>query len=148
MSDDLPANTRMKATHLVLTLIAALAACACEYAFSDVATRIRYRLLDEGAALLSSNAETATFALRPDHWPDECRQGEGYRLVLSPYKGGKQVATGDIVVTCKGGGIYYTGMGSERIYVAREMAVEKGKEEDLRITLRKTPSGIEIVALE
>jgi len=29
--------------------------------------------------------------------------------VFSPYKGNKQVAVGDIFVTCKGGGVYYTG---------------------------------------
>jgi hypothetical protein len=133
---------------LIATLIMAATMSACEYAFSDVATRIRYRLLDESDSLRSSNRETATIALRPDHWPDECRAGKGYRLVLSPYKGGKQVATGDIVVHCKGGGIYYTGMGSEGIYVVREMAIEKKKEDQLRITLRKTEAGIEIVALE
>ena len=127
----------------------AVAASACEYAFSDVATRIRYRLLEEeSAARRMANNETVMIALRPDHWPDECRKGEGYRLVISPYKGGKQVATGDIVVSCKGGGIYYTGTGSEGITVAREMTVEKKKEDELRITLRKTSSGLEIVALE
>jgi predicted alternative tryptophan synthase beta-subunit len=68
--------------------------------------------------------------------------------VLSPYRGGKQVASGDIVITCKGGGSYYTGMGSETIYVAQEMAIEKNKEDELRITLRKTNSGTEIVGLE
>jgi hypothetical protein len=39
-------------------------------------------------------------------------------------------------------------MGSESIYVAREMWVEKKKDEKLRITLRKTSKGIEIVSLE
>src|SRR5918995_4276024 len=130
----------MRLIHLALLLTMAAAMSACEYAFSDVATRIRYRLLEESASRRLSHNETVTIALRPDHWPDECRKGEGYRLVLSPYKGGKQVATGDIVVNCEGGGIYYTGMGSESIYVAREMTVEKKKEDELRITLRKTNS--------
>jgi hypothetical protein len=133
-------------TALVLALVAGVA--GCEYALSDVATRIRYRLLAESAALRDSGSETAVIAMQPDHWPDECRRGQGYRLVLSPYKGGKQVATGDIVVNCKGGGGYYTGMGSESIYVAREMWVEKKKDEQLRITLRKTGKGIEIVSLD
>lgn len=137
----------MTMIRVVLLLMMAMLS-ACEYAFSDVATRIRYRLLEESASRHMADNETVTIALRPDHWPDECRKGQGYRLVLSPYKGGKQVATGDIVVNCKGGGIYYTGMGSESIYVTREMAVEKKKEDELRITLRKTNSGIEIVALE
>jgi hypothetical protein len=121
---------------------------ACEYAFSDVATRIRYAVLEKSAQLKSSTDETATITLRPDHWPDACRKGEGYKLVLSPYKGGKQVATGDIVVTCKGGGSYYTGMGSENIYVSKEIAIEKKTEDELRILLRKTASGTEIVGLE
>jgi hypothetical protein len=72
----------------------------------------------------------------------------GYRLVLSPYKGGKQVATGDIVVTCKGGGVYYTGMGSEAVYVLEEMAIEKKPQDELRITLRKTGAGTQIVGLD
>jgi hypothetical protein len=113
-----------------------------------VATRIRYAVLEKSAQLKSSTDETATITLRPDHWPDACRKGEGYKLVLSPYKGGKQVATGDIVVTCKGGGSYYTGMGSENIYVSKEIAIEKKTEDELRILLRKTASGTEIVGLE
>jgi hypothetical protein len=129
-------------------LAAAVLVSGCEYAFSDVATRIRYALLDESAALQSSRDETRTIALRPDHWPDACRKGEGYRLVLSPYKGGKQVPTGDIVVTCKGGGGYYTGMGSEKIFVAKELAIDKKSTDELRITLRKTASGTEIVKLD
>ena len=98
--------------------------------------------------LRASKNESVTIALRPDHWPDACRKGMGYHLVLSPYKGGKQVATGDIVVNCKGGGTYYTGMGSETIYVAEELAIEKKPEDELRITLRKTGSGMQIVRLE
>lgn len=105
-------------------------------------------MLEESALLRFSKNETVTIALRPDHWPDACRKGMGYRLVLSPYRGGKQVASGDIVVTCKGGGSYYTGMGSENIYVAQEIAIEKKPEDELRITLRKTNSGTEIVRLE
>jgi hypothetical protein len=133
---------------LVTLLAIAAFVSGCEYAFSDVATRIRYALLEESALLRSSKNETVTIALRPDHWPDACRKGMGYQLVLSPYKGGKQVASGDIVVTCNGGGSYYTGMGSENIYVAQEMAIEKKTEDELRITLRKTNSGTEIVRLE
>jgi len=133
---------------LVLLLAVAAFMSGCEYAFSDVATRIRYALLEESTLLHLSKNETVTITLRPDHWPDACRKGQGYRLVLSPYRGGKQVASGDIVITCKGGGSYYTGMGSETIYVAQEMAIEKNKEDELRITLRKTNSGTEIVGLE
>lgn len=130
-----------------LILLCALTA-GCEYAVSDVATRIRYALRDEGSALQRSGKDAVTLALRPDHWPDGCPGDGGYRLVLSPYRGGKQVATGDIVVHCRGGGAYYTGLGSEQLYVVREMSVEKAKEDDLRITLRRTQAGIEIVGLE
>jgi hypothetical protein len=138
----------MEMVRLVLLLAVAAFMSGCEYAFSDVATRIRYALLEESTLLHLSKNETVTITLRPDHWPDACRKGQGYRLVLSPYRGGKQVASGDIVITCKGGGSYYTGMGSETIYVAQEMAIEKNKEDELRITLRKTNSGTEIVGLE
>ncbi|MDZ4862017.1 MAG: hypothetical protein SGJ01_01120 [Gemmatimonadota bacterium] len=138
----------MKMIHPVPLLAIATFLSACEYAFSDVATRIRYALLQESTLLHLSTNETVTVALRPDHWPDACRKGEGYRLVLSPYSGGKQVASGDIVVTCKGGGSYYTGMGSENMHVVQEMAIEKRAEDELRITLRKTHSGTEIVRLE
>jgi hypothetical protein len=133
---------------IALRLVIIVGASGCEYAFSDVATRIRYRLLAESASLRDSSNETAVVAMQPDHWPDQCRRGQGYRLVLSPYKGGKQVATGDIVVNCKGGGSYYTGMGSENVYVAREMWVEKKNNEELRMTLRKTSAGVEIVSLD
>jgi len=138
----------MEMVRLVLLLAVAAFMSGCEYAFSDVATRIRYALLEESTLLHMSKNETVTITLRPDHWPDACRKGQGYRLVLSPYRGGKQVASGDIVITCKGGESYYTGMGSETIYVAQEMAIEKNKEDELRITLRKTNSGTEIVGLE
>jgi len=139
----------MKMIHLVSLLAMATFLSGCEYAFSDVATRIRYALFQESILLHLSKNETVTVALRPDHWPDACRKGEGYRLALSPYRGGKQVASGDIVITCKGGGNgYYTGMGSENIYVVQEMAIEKKAEDELRITLRRTNSGTEIVRLE
>jgi hypothetical protein len=138
----------MEMVRLVLLLAVAAFMSGCEYAFSDVATRIRYALLEESTLLHLSKNETVTITLRPDHWPDACRKGQGYRLVLSPYRGGKQVASGDIVITCKGGGSYYTGMGSENIYVAQEIAIEKNTEDELRITLRKTDSGTEVVRLE
>lgn len=136
----------MNLAHSRVVLVFAIAPfiSGCEYAFSDVATR----MLRESTFLHASKNETVKIALRPDHWPDACRSGMGYQLVLSPYRGGRQVASGDIVVTCKGGGSYYTGMGSERIYVAREMAIEKRPEDELHITLRKTDSGTEIVGLE
>ncbi len=133
-----------------MTLLMGLAVtCAgCEYIASDVATRIRYRLHDATSELKRSSRDSMTIALRPDHWPDECPKRAGYRLVISPYRGGKRVATGDIVVTCKGKRSYATGLGLEDLYVARDIAVEKGSDEDLRITLRKTASGVEITGLE
>lgn len=133
---------------LVLLLAVVPFMSGCEYALSDVATRIRYALLKQSALLHLSNNETVTLALRPNHWPGACRKGEGYRVVLSPYRAGKQVASGEIVVTCKGGGSYYTGMGSEKIYVVEEMAIEKQPADELRITMRKTSFGTEIVGLE
>ncbi|HET9405255.1 MAG TPA: hypothetical protein VFO57_11805 [Burkholderiales bacterium] len=138
----------MNRTHRVLFLALAALAGGCEYAISDVATRVRYALVYESTLLDLSGKESAVITLRPDHWPDGCSKGAGYRLVLSPYRGGKQVAVGDIHVDCKGGGVYYTGLGSESIYVVREFAIEKKKEDELRITLRRTPKGTEIVKLE
>lgn len=120
----------------------------CEYVASDVATRIRYRLYAAASELKRSSHDSMTIALRPDHWPDECPKRAGYRLVISPYRGGKQVATGDIAVTCKGKRSYSTGLGLEELYVAQDIAVEKGSDEDLLITLRKTSSGVEIAGLE
>ena len=97
---------------------------------------------------ISPTVDWAPVSLHPDHWPDACPKGMGYRLVLSPYKGGKQVASEDIVITCKGGGSYYTGLGSESIHVAQEMAIEKNAADELHITLGKTAAGTEIVRLE
>jgi len=133
-----------------LIWLAALAALisGCEYVVSDVATRIRYRLHAAVSELKLSTHDSVTVSLRPDHWPDECPKRAGYRLLISPYRGGKQVATGDIAVTCKGGRSYATGLGLEQLYVAQDLAVEKESDEDLRITLRKTSSGVEIVGLE
>jgi hypothetical protein len=130
------------------SLALAVLLCGCEYFLSDVATRIRYALLAESARLQSSADQTATFSVRPDHWPDACPAGQGYRVVFSPYKGNKQVAVGDIFITCKGGGVYYTGLGAESIYVSRELAAEKRAEDALRITLRRTAKGTEVVGLE
>ena len=132
----------------MLGLLATAALSGCEYAFSDVATRIRYALVDAEAELHGSRKDTLTITLRPNHAPDGCRDGAGYRVVLSPYRGNKQVAVGDVDVHCNGWRHYYTGFGSEGIYVTRIMTVEKKADEEMRITLRKTSSGIEIVGLE
>lgn len=131
----------------VFLLTALVFLTGCEYFVSDVATRIRYALVDESARLLASGSETATVSLRPDHWPDACRGG-GYRLTLRPYQGGKYVAVGDIIIDCRGGGGYYTGMGAETIYVTQPLTIDKGTDDALRITLRKTTAGTEIVRLE
>ncbi len=133
---------------LPVFLIAALLVTGCEYAFSDVATRIRYRLQSALAELRHSAQEELTITLRPDHWPDACPGGGGYRLVISPYQGGKQVRVGDIMIRCRGGHPYYTGLGSEDLYVAADLAVDKRRDEDLHITLRKTAAGVEITRLE
>jgi hypothetical protein len=138
----------MNAGLLLLAIASSALIAGCEYAFSDVATRVRYALVEENIKLQLSTSESATIAIDPDHWPDGCEQGAGYRLVLSPYQGGKQVAVGNIDVYCKNGQRYYTGLGSEQIYVTREMAVEKKSGEEVRITMRKTSAGTEIVALQ
>jgi hypothetical protein len=126
----------------------ACAATGCEYALSDVATRIRYALVDAHADLQSSASDTLTIRLRPDHWPDACPDGRGYRVKLIPYQGNKQVAVGDIDIACHGKGVYWTGFGSEQIYVAHELAVDKTRDQDLVITLHKSAKGSEIVTLE
>jgi len=138
----------MYTRHLTLLLALSTLMSGCEYMLSDVATRIRYALVAEHAKLQSSKSESAIFTVDPDHWPDGCVKGSGYRLVLSPYKGGKQVAVGDIDVYCRNGRHYSTGLGSERIYVKQEMAVEKQSGEAVLVALRKTADGTEIVALQ
>lgn len=126
---------------------AVLLLSGCEYFVSDVATRIRYALVRESAALLASDEVERIISLRPDHWPDACAGDAGYRLTLSPYQGGKSVPVGDIHVSCKSGGPYYTGMGVETIYVTQELVVDKRADEHLLITLRRTDRGTEIVNL-
>ena len=120
----------------------------CEYFVSDVATRIRYHLGDAMQELQKSNRDSIVIALRPDHWPDACPKEGGYRLVITPYRGGKNVAVGDIRITCSSGHPYWTGLGSEKLFVTRELSVNKRRDEDLRITLRKVPAGIEITQLD
>jgi hypothetical protein len=133
---------------LTALLVATILITGCEYVFSDVATRIRYRLQTALTELRHSPRDELTIALRPDHWPDACPRGGGYRLVISPYRGGKQVPVGDIMIRCTDGHPYYTGLGSETLYVAQDLTVDKRRDEDLRITLRKTAAGVEITQLE
>lgn len=128
-------------------VLGGLSLSGCDYAFSDVATRIRYALLRQLPSA-STAGKTTTVSLRPDHWPDGCRGSGGYRLTISPYRGGKQVETGDIVVACRGGGSYATGLGSEAIALAGDLSIEKGRDEDLVITVRGTGRGIEIVTVQ
>lgn len=125
-----------------LLIAAAILVSGCEYFGSDMATRIRYKLGDARAQLLASQDDTASLELRPNHWPDSCGKAPRYRVVLKPYRGGKQVASGDIMVFCEGGTHYWTGMGSEKLVVDRELAVEKGADETLYFTLHKREAGI------
>lgn len=144
------ASTMFSRLFVLMLVLGGLAATltGCEYAFSDVATRIRYRLHDAMIELRLSRQDEMTVVLRPDHWPDACPKMAGYRLVISPYHGGKQVPTGEILIKCKAGRSYYTGLGSENLYVTRDMTVDKHPDEDLRMTLRTTSSGVEIIAVE
>lgn len=133
---------------LVPTVVAwSLLLTGCEYAFSDVATRVRYALVRAELVMRMTGSETDNLALNPDHWPDGCGDSGGYQLVLSPYQGNKQVAVGDIDVYCQSGRRFYTGFGSERIHVSKKMTVEKKPGETLHLALRKSASGVEIVEL-
>ena len=133
---------------MAILLVAALALGGCEYFISDVATRVRYALDREAKALQSSADAERTFSIRPDHWPDACGGDAGYRLTLSPDRGDKAVASGDIRIDCVHGGPYYTGMGSEAIYVSAELRIDKRADEDLIISLRRSERGTEIVRLQ
>ena len=132
----------------VIAVLATAALTGCEYFVSDVATRIRYRLDDAKAELERSEKATLPITLRPNHRPDSCGSDASYRVTLSPYKGNKKVAVGDIDVLCERRHHYWTGLGSEGIYVTRVLTVEKKADDEVGITLRKTPSGVEITALE
>lgn len=137
----------MRASLAALATVVALS--GCEYLVSDVATRIRYKLDDERARLLASDDDTRVVELKPNHWPDSCGKAPRYRVVFSPYKGNKAVAVGDIDVFCEGATHYWTGMGSEKLVVDRELAVVKQADETLRITLRKGGSGlVKVTALD
>jgi len=125
--------------------VAALLLGGCELLASDVATRIRYGLRDAAARLQDGPDDSVVVTLEPNHWPDGCRQRARYRITLSPYRGGKQVPSADIEVQCPGQNAYATGT---RLRVARTLSVEKGADEPLRVTLRKTPTGVEVAALQ
>lgn len=114
---------------------------------TDIATRIRFGIEDAHAKAESSSQDSISVVLRPNHSPDGCREGAGYRLVVRPYSGGKQVPAGDIDVFCNGSGHYWTGL-SEKIRVPGELVVEKKADDEIRVTLRKTPAGFEIARLE
>jgi len=127
-------------------LAAALA--GCEYLGTDVATRIRQSLVEAKAEMEKSGRESATVVLKPNHWPDGCGAAAGYRITLSPYKGNKEAAVGDITIQCHGTRSFYTGFGSDGISVTRDLRVEKKAGDPVRITLKRARSGVEIVALE
>jgi hypothetical protein len=126
--------------------VVSLAVGGCEHAFSDVATRIRYALLRSLASPPAAGV-TTVLRLRPDHWPDACPGDGGYTLTVTPYRGGKQVRTGDIAIRCRSGHPFWTGLGSEAIAVAGDLRIEKARDEDLEIVLRGRASGIEIIEL-
>jgi hypothetical protein len=125
----------------------ALATPACEYVGSDAATRVRYDLGRETVVFRASSAETTTITVTPDHWPEGCG-GVGYTLRITPDDGHKQVRTGDIFVRCDDGHPYYTGLGSERIYVTRELQIARKSGEPVQIVMRKTEKGVELVELK
>jgi hypothetical protein len=127
-------------------VVATMVLTGCEYVASDVATRIRYAL-QRSLASPPADGQTTVVRLRPDHWPDACPGDGGYTLKVTPYRGGKQVPTGDILIACRGRGSYATGLGSERIAVAAELTIEKTRAQDLEIEIRGRAAGIEIVAL-
>lgn len=136
----------MRRSSPALLLVLALGAAGCEALFSDVATRVRYALVRAEADLGPAVGSTHTFTVDPDRWPDGCG-GKGFRLTLIPYRGGKQVPVGDVDVRCADGHPYWTGFGSPTITLAQELSVAKGPGESVSITLRRTTSGVEIVAL-
>jgi hypothetical protein len=125
----------------------ALAGASCEYIGSDAATRVRYDLAREAAVFQAMNADSRTITVTPDHWPEGCG-GVGYQLRFTPDDGRKAVRTGDIDVLCDDGHPYYTGMGSERIFVTRELTIAKKSGEPIQIVMRKTDKGIELVELK
>lgn|SRR5262245_17509070 len=130
---------------IMLVLSATSFLTGCEYAFSDAATRIRYALLAQSWRVQASDTPV-TVTVYPDHFPEGC--DSNYRVVLSPYKGGKQVPVGDIFVHCQSGQRYYTGFGSEQIYVTKEIFIEKRAGEAVTLSLHKTASGSEIVDMK
>src|SRR5262249_7774028 len=125
----------------LITLLAATSGC------TDIATRIRHEIEEAQAKLETSPQDSISVVLRPNHSPDGCQEGAGYRLVVRPYSGGKQVPAGDIDVFCNGSRHYWTGL-SEKIRVPGQLVVQKKADEEIRVTLRRTPAGFEIAGLE
>ncbi|MFY9288221.1 MAG: hypothetical protein WAO98_06930 [Alphaproteobacteria bacterium] len=112
---------------------------------SDIATRIRYALRDGAGTLALVSDKARAFSVRPNVWPDNCKNAKGYRIVISPYKGNKQVESADINVYCHGGRQFYTGT---ELIVRKKMSVEKSGEEAVIFILGKTEKGTEILSLE
>lgn len=135
-----PFVARIGISGLILMLV------GCETLVSDIATRIRYKVRDAAAGLTVGRSVETTITLQPNGWPDGCQPGASYRVTLSPYKGNKAVPVGDITVNCQGWRTYYTGLAG--VTVRKELSVEKKADEPLRLTLKKTTQGIEVVSLE
>ena len=133
---------------LALLIASSILMAGCDYTIADAATRVRYALFRAEIWMRLLRSDTLTITVDPDHWPGGCRNNVGYKLVLSPDKGDKQVAGDEILVTCNDRRPHYTGFGTNYIYVAREMAVEKKSGEEVQIALRRSSSRIEIVELK
>lgn len=136
--------TMRKAASVVL-LACLLLATGCETLVSDMATRIRYQLRDAAADMKRRGRVELEVQISPNHWPDNCLPGAGYRVRLLPYRGGKVVPVGDIIVECHGKRHFGTGL--DGVFVADELIVEKDPADPIRFLLRSTPDGIEVVSI-
>ena len=110
---------------------------------SDIATRIRYALRDGELLMLATGRDSHVVTLAPNGWPDGCGERR-FRVVLSPYKGNKQVPAADIDVHCANRHHYWTGT---LLIVPRQMSVEKEAGGGIALTLTRTPAGITITDL-
>ncbi len=109
---------------------------------SDIATRIRYALRDGEFLMQATGRDSHVVTLAPNGWPDGCGE-QGFRVVLSPYKGNKVVPAADIDVYC-GKRHYSTGTA---LIVPRGMSVQKPADGSVSLTLARSPAGITITEL-
>jgi len=141
----------MRAAFASMLALAGLVGSGCVL-LTDAATRLGEDVVENAGELRNGQAAERAFVHRPRSWPSGCDAGYTVTLQESlhhPKSGGA------LLVGCKGernflalGYSYSTTYHLNAVRVPAKLSVEKEAGASLRITLRKQPTGIDVVKVE